>query len=152
MKVPALVLAILALVPLVAALGGGGNASASRDVSVTLADTSIEVDRAVIPAGRVKLDTRNAGSVDHELVIVRTDKPADKLPIGLEGVSYKLSGKLILGRPHSHSEHERGLTSGHIRPDGRRRDAITLTPGKYVLLCNLPGHYAAGQRASLTVR
>jgi uncharacterized cupredoxin-like copper-binding protein len=30
--------------------------------------------------------------------------------------------------------------------------ALRLRPGHYALVCNLPGHYLAGQRADFTVR
>ena len=29
---------------------------------------------------------------------------------------------------------------------------VTLAPGHYVVICNLPGHYASGMHADLTVR
>ena len=29
---------------------------------------------------------------------------------------------------------------------------LTLAPGRYELICNLPGHYAAGMFTELTVR
>ena len=33
-----------------------------------------------------------------------------------------------------------------------KNDRVTLKPGKYVLLCNISGHYKAGQRIAFTVK
>ena len=35
---------------------------------------------------------------------------------------------------------------------GRRPLKLKLAVGHYALICNLPGHYAAGQYADLTVK
>jgi len=37
-------------------------------------------------------------------------------------------------------------------PGKTRRLALGLKPGKYVLICNVPGHYQAGMRVGFTVR
>ncbi len=37
-------------------------------------------------------------------------------------------------------------------PGQTRTLTLHLAPGHYVLLCNLPAHYAAGQRVDFTVR
>lgn len=148
---------ILVLLLVIAAAGGllaagGSDAKAARALGVSLAEWTLEADRKTVPAGAVTITTRNAGRLEHELSIVRTDLPADKLPQGLEGVSYKLAGKLYLGKQHEHESLDRGtLVNGHIRPGGARRDVVRLDPGRYVLLCNIPGHYGSGQRTVLRV-
>ena len=39
-----------------------------------------------------------------------------------------------------------------VPPGQTRTLTLKLTPGHYVLLCNLPAHYKAGQHADFTVR
>lgn len=38
-----------------------------------------------------------------------------------------------------------------FKPGLTKRITLTLKPGKYVLLCNVPGHYKRGQAISLVV-
>jgi uncharacterized cupredoxin-like copper-binding protein len=42
--------------------------------------------------------------------------------------------------------------AGDIKPGQTKKVTLTLKPGKYVLLCNLAGHYKAGQYAAFTVK
>ena len=147
-------LALVLSVPLLA-LRSGGDAGAAGAVRVELGEYSVAAPATLAP-GRVTLETVNRGRLEHELLILRTDRPAGDLPMGLEGPALELAGELVLGEAHGHSSHEktrlRGGPPRHIRPGRTRRDTVTLAPGRYVLLCNLPGHYAAGQRAALVVR
>ncbi len=41
---------------------------------------------------------------------------------------------------------------GGVEPSQTKTLKLSLKAGHYALLCNLPGHYAAGQYADLTVR
>ena len=87
-------------------------------------------------AGRVTFVVRNDGTRAHELVVLRSDRPAGRLPIK--------GGKAV----------EAGRR-GEIPPipsGGSKRLTLTLRTGKYVLLCNLMGHYQAGQFSALRVR
>ena len=38
-----------------------------------------------------------------------------------------------------------------VEADKTKSEEFELTPGKYVMFCNLPGHYAAGMYGTLTV-
>ena len=40
---------------------------------------------------------------------------------------------------------------GELKPNESGGLDATLTPGTYILLCNVPGHYAAGMWTALTV-
>lgn len=149
----ALLLAVLATGPALYFLSGTGAKAAGDAVKVELGDFTVKAPQTV-PAGRVTFETKNTGKVEHELLIVRTDLAPDKIPLGLEGPSLKIAGKLVLGKQHTHeAQLKRGLRSGpaHIQPTQTRRDTVTLTPGTYVMLCNLSGHYEAGQATRLEV-
>ena len=39
----------------------------------------------------------------------------------------------------------------NLVPDGRSTLTVDLSPGTYLVICNLPGHYARGMSAVLTV-
>ena len=136
-----------------AVVPGGSDGRAPGVVGVTLAEGSLKPDVTSVRAGRVTFDTRNTGRVEHELLVVKTDLAPGDFPMGLEGPAVKLAGDVVLGIPHTHGSHEaKRAAARHVRPGTSRRETIVLEPGKYVLLCSLPGHYESGQRAALTVR
>jgi uncharacterized cupredoxin-like copper-binding protein len=136
-------------------LSFGGGADAGGAFKVTLDEWRISPETATLKAGKVTFVAENTGKVEHELLVLKTDLAADELPVGLEGPALTLPGmKLVLGKPHQHKsgfDFDGALRNRHINPGSDRRDVVTLTKGRYVLLCNLPGHYQAGQRATLVV-
>ena len=87
-------------------------------------------------AGKITFVVHNKGKLSHEFIVVKTNRPAGKLP--LKGAVAKLTGVKGKIKP--------------FKPGQTRKLALTLKAGKYVLLCNLPGHYKAGQYAAFTVR
>ena len=137
------------------ALRPGGSAADSGVLRVTLSEWKVTPERQTVKAGPLTIETENTGRVEHELLIVRTDRAPGDLPLGLQGPALTGAGqKLVLGRAHGHAS--AGAFGGlgrtkHIQPGRIRRDSVTLAPGRYVLLCNLPQHYESGQRVALTV-
>ena len=103
--------------------------------------------RVQIPAGTVSFRVANAGSLVHELVVLR-------LPAG-QGVGQRTIG--TDGRvDETGSAGEASRTCGAGAGDGIDPGTIgwttlDLVPGPYELLCNLSGHYAAGMYAVLYV-
>ena len=126
-------------------LGAGGSAAATQQLAVTLDEGVLAASASTVRSGALQIDTTNAGAADHEILIVRTELPADRLG------DPRFAGIYVLGQPHAHFEEAAGLKSRHIRPGGSRRDVVDLAPGNYVLFCGLPGHYESGQRAALRV-
>jgi uncharacterized cupredoxin-like copper-binding protein len=130
---------ILVVIPLLAACGGG--AAAQGQVDVTLGIFTIEMP-ASIKAGQVTFHVTNTDTSDtHSFVIIKTDLPAGKLP---------------LDSSNNVDETAAGLTKIDEIPEissGDTKDlTLTLEPGKYVAICNLPGHYEAGMYAAFTVQ
>ncbi|HEX3300630.1 MAG TPA: hypothetical protein VHW68_11025, partial [Actinomycetota bacterium] len=68
-----------------------GYPPASSVIKATLADTSptqmsITLSQSYAPAGTVSFLITNAGTMDHEMVVLKTDQPADSFKItGFEG-------------------------------------------------------------------
>lgn len=113
---------------------------------------SLRTDRATAPNGTVSFLVTNAGMIDHELVV---------LPLA-EGqvVGTRAIGPAVNGKPGKVDEAaslgEASKTDGQgagegIRPGASGWVSLTLAPGRYELLCNLPGHYGAGMYAELSV-
>lgn len=129
----AILLAALAAGPAEAA-AGGSKVSAAR-VSVKLVEFKLIPSVRRIAAGKVTFVVRNAGKIPHEFVVLRTATPASKLPV--KGVKAQEPGRIA-----KIAEFKAGVT---------KTLTLTLARGHYVLLCNLPGHYRAGQFADFTV-
>ncbi|MCW2950654.1 MAG: hypothetical protein JWN41_1667, partial [Thermoleophilia bacterium] len=89
------------------------------------------------PSGAVTFAVTNKGSMPHELVVLKTDTPAGKLPAG-EGGAAKEIGRV---------GHVPQMTPG----SATQYLTLDLKPGKYVLLCNVPGHYSLGQYVAFEV-
>lgn len=97
-------------------------------VTVRLSEWKVVPSAKRVPAGKVTFVARNVGNVPHNLVVLRTNRAPGKLP--LAGNRAKEVGRV-------------GKTPV-FRPGQTRRLAPTLKTGKYVLICNVPGHYKAG--------
>jgi uncharacterized cupredoxin-like copper-binding protein len=104
-------------------------------IGVSMKEFSINPTGTQAPTGRVTFNVRNNGAVPHEFVVLRTDKPAGSLLKGAEADEAGNVGEI-----------------GDIQPGAGKTLALKLKAGHYALICNLPGHYRAGQHADFTVK
>jgi uncharacterized cupredoxin-like copper-binding protein len=109
-------------------------------VDLLLEDFKVGLDAAVVPAGTVSFRILNQGPTSHELIVVRTDRAPDKLPLQRDGLTVDEEGPGV-----EFLDEAEGLDI-----DDRQTMVLRLTPGHYVLYCNLEGHYLGGMHASLT--
>ncbi len=108
---------------------------------------SLRADRATVPSGKVSFLATNFGSVTHELIVLPLDGA------GLAG-SRPLGGDSRVDESRSLGEASASCAAGEgdgILPGASGWVTLSLRPGRYELLCNLPGHYAAGMYSQLTV-
>ena len=93
-------------------------------------------------AGNYVFVDDNHGPSAHELVMWKTADRVDKLPL------------LVDHRVDEESKDlDKVLDSGSsLHPGETRLLTVSLDPGHYVLVCNLPGHFVAGMHVDLTVR
>jgi uncharacterized cupredoxin-like copper-binding protein len=103
-------------------------------VGVSLHEFKVDATATAAAAGKVTFSVRNTGKITHEFVILRTSKPADAL---MKGARADESGNV-------------GET-GDMAAGTSKKLTVNLKPGHYALVCNLPGHYAAGQHTDFTV-
>lgn len=131
-------IAILIVALIIAGACGGGRESEPSEqptLSVALSDFAVTADPGTVRAGRIVFAIRNRAAMTHELIVIRTDRAPDALPV--DGGRAKEDGKVG------------GITN--ISAGASRKLVLDLTPGKYVLICNVPGHYQLGMRVALTV-
>ena len=111
-------------------------AASSKNVKVTESEFKVSPSPKSISAGKVTFSVKNAGNVEHELVIIKTNTKASKLKVSGGRVSDKGSVAKI-----------EDIASGKTKSK-----TLTLKKGHYVLLCNIPGHYSGGMHADFTVK
>jgi hypothetical protein len=137
----ALVLAMLALaVPLAVARRQEPTPSGTP-VNVLLVDFKVRMDKAIVPAGAVSFRLVGQGPTTHEFIVVRTDRPPDKLLLQDDGLTVDEEAEGV----------ELVDEAGGLDIDDRQTLDLRLAPGHYVMYCNLEGHYLGGMYAALTV-
>jgi len=103
--------------------------------AATLREYTVTPRPSEVAAGRVSFKVHNAGAINHEFVVLRTNKKASELLKGNEADETGNVGEI-----------------GDIPPGQTKTLSLNLKAGHYALICNLTGHYKAGQHADLTVR
>jgi uncharacterized cupredoxin-like copper-binding protein len=108
-------------------------------VTATLTDTAIQVSSNTLPAGSINFHITNTSASElHEFVIIRTDLTADQLPLDADG---------NVAEDQLSSPGEKGDIAA-----GQGGDlTLTLPAGRYMFICNQPGHYKAGMHTQFTV-
>jgi uncharacterized cupredoxin-like copper-binding protein len=124
----------VASTPAAAAAAPVAPAALGHRVDASLKEFSINPSVRQAAAGRVTFSVRNAGTVPHELVVLKTSKSAGSL---LKGARADEAGNV-------------GET-GDLAPGKSKTVAVNLKPGHYALICNLPGHYRSGQHVDFSV-
>jgi hypothetical protein len=104
-------------------------------VAVQVDEYSVFPGTQGAPKGKVRFVVTNIGTMMHEFVVLKTNKPAGNL---LQGKEANESGAV-------------GEIDG-VPPGQARTLNLTLKRGHYALICNLPGHYKTGQFADFYVR
>ncbi|MEA2478846.1 MAG: hypothetical protein QOJ07_768 [Thermoleophilaceae bacterium] len=104
-------------------------------IGVSLKEYSVNPSAAQAPAGNVTFNVKNSGTITHEMVVLRTDKPAASL---LSGARADETGNVA--------------ETGDLPVGGSKTLSLKLKAGHYALICNLPGHYSAGQHIDFTVK
>ncbi len=111
---------------------GGGT-----QIATTLEDGVIIFDRAEVPAGTVTFVIENRGTMVHEVEVFAGATPGLRLPV-VAGVADTTGLTLI--------DEVEDIVAGTTTSL-----TVDLEPGTYLVICNLPGHYAMGMTIELVV-
>jgi uncharacterized cupredoxin-like copper-binding protein len=140
LTVGALLLAAIVAVAVAYALKG--SSGPAGDVQATTVNFKILMPTS-LTAGKHTIGLTNNGSVPHEVVMFKTDLPANALPL-------KAGGDVDEESPLLTSVADSGEP---LKPGGTESfKTDSLSPGHYVAVCNLPGHYGLGMKLNVTVR
>ncbi len=105
----------------------------SRAVTIRMSEFAFTPKDATARAGKVTITAPNDGKVEHELVVLRTNADPAKLPMKGDEVDESTSVGEI----------------ADVKPGATKKTTLRLKPGKYVMVCALPGHYEGGMYGTL---
>ncbi len=102
---------------------------------------AISLDSYSHTAGSITFDLTNAGTIAHEFLVVRSDLTSTALLANVDATTKRID-EALLDVIDEQPEYEPGIP-GTV--------TVTLTPGHYVVMCNIEGHYKAGMYADFDV-
>ena len=125
------------------ACGGSKSSSSSSPpgtINVTEQEYSIKLSSTSLKAGPVHFSVKNQGGMVHEFMVFKTTLAPNALP--------QKNGVVD----------EQGAGVEKISPEVDNINAgqtktldVQLTPGSYVAICNIAGHYQLGMHTAFTV-
>lgn len=131
---------VAALILVLCAFVGLSSGSAARiptpthALHVDLTEWAVVPSAGLVSPGPLRLTVQNYGRLRHELEIIPTRKWGQTLVIRNGRAVGAAAARPIV-----------------VAPGQTRSARVSLAPGSYVLLDNLPGHYAAGSAVSILV-
>jgi uncharacterized cupredoxin-like copper-binding protein len=160
----------VAVVSVPVAACGGDDDSSTRDadkgtvVNIALGESGLRYfvrpDQTRVQPGTVTFAVTNVGELTHEFIVYSNpvDVATGDLPINAEADEANLVEENIIGAapyatpPIVPSDKKLG-DADHRIPGGGWGAELTLdlAAGKYILLCNQPGHYGNKQYSAFTV-
>jgi uncharacterized cupredoxin-like copper-binding protein len=119
---------------------GGPIGIPAAGTAIYVSEWSVGLPTSML-AGQANFSITNIGTIQHELLVFRSDLPASALPVDNKG-------NIIEDGP--------GITlvsrGDKIDPGKTQARVVDLTqPGTYLFVCNIPGHFKAGMFRTVTV-
>ena len=110
-------------------------------INGTEKEWEIALDSDLHEAGTVAFNLTNEGTIAHEFLVVRSEKSATELLADVDPATNRIDEEL-LDVIDEQPEYEPGVPGAVT---------VSLTPGHYVVMCNIEGHYKAGMYADLEI-
>jgi uncharacterized cupredoxin-like copper-binding protein len=107
--------------------------------TITLSEWKVTV-ASTMKAGTATFAIANAGTIQHELLVFKSDLAPSAYPVDKSGDIIEDGAGVTL------------LSDGeNIDAGGSQARTVDLTPGTYLFVCNIPGHFKAGMFQVVTV-
>ena len=129
----------VAMLVLSACAQAGSTRSGPARVTVTMSEWSVKLSQPSVLAGQVTFVLKNDGKITHELAILQTDLPYNKIPVRANDAKKVQEPGMV------------GEIEG-VGPGITKEATFDLKPGNYVLICNEEEHYMAGMYLAFTVK
>jgi uncharacterized cupredoxin-like copper-binding protein len=115
--------------------------AASAGLTIKMGDFFFDPNEATASSGTVEITAPNVGQTEHELVLFASDADPASLPVKggeVDEAAFEKTGAVNAGEIEE------------VLPGESKSGSFDLNPGRYVMICNLPGHYSQGMYGSLT--
>jgi copper binding plastocyanin/azurin family protein len=113
--------------------------SPASGATVSLTEWKVTVG-GTIRSGKTDLTIANTGVAPHELLVFKSDRAPSAYPTDAAGdIKEEGAGVALVS------------DGDNIDPGGSQTRAIDLAPGKYLFVCNIPGHFKQGMFTVVTV-
>jgi hypothetical protein len=114
-------------------------ASPASGQTVSLTEWKVTVG-GTIKSGKTDLTITNTGVAPHELLVFKSDLDPPAYPTDPAGdIKEKGAGVSLVS------------DGDNVDPAGSQTRSIDLAPGKYLFVCNIPGHFKQGMFTVVTV-
>jgi uncharacterized cupredoxin-like copper-binding protein len=114
-------------------------AASAATEAVSLSEWKVAA-ASTFKAGTATFTISNAGTVPHEFLIFKSNLKASAYPTDASGDIEEDGAGVTL------------LSDGeNIAVGGNQSRTVALTPGKYLFVCNIPGHFKQGMFTAVTV-
>ena len=126
--------------------GGGGGGGAASAVTIKMGDFFFDPKTVTIKApkgGAVTISAPNKGKVEHELVLFKTDANPASLPTAADGG---------VDEEKLDKQAQEAGEIADVEPGDSKSGKFEMSPGRYVMFCNVPGHYAQGMYGTVVVK
>jgi uncharacterized cupredoxin-like copper-binding protein len=120
--------------------GGGPGMMGPGMMGRMMGMMAVQADRDTVKAGPVHFDVTNwSQGIVHEMLVAAVDAPYAPLPYDYAQAVVVEDQVRVLGEVEE------------LQPKASGVLDVTLAPGDYLLICNVPGHYASGMATMLAV-
>lgn len=115
--------------------------AAATNVNVILTEFKVASAETTIPAGQVTLHITNNGAIQHELLVFKSNLAPSQYPMADGGIA------------EDDPSIAKVSDGDNIDPGATQTRTVDLsTPGTYLFVCNIPGHFMAGMWQQITVQ
>ncbi|PKN81300.1 MAG: hypothetical protein CVU47_07320 [Chloroflexi bacterium HGW-Chloroflexi-9] len=114
-------------------------AAAGTTVQVEITEYVVKPSVLSVPHGSVTFVAKNAGTLEHELVIVRSDADLGALTLVADGSKVDENAIDAVGE----------IAELDVGAEGS--ETFELAAGRYLLICNVEAHYTSGMVVAFTV-
>ena len=116
--------------------------AAATKIDATLKEMEIQLSSTTAPAGSVEFVIKNSGKVPHEFVVLKNELPDKQLPLKGDKLDEDAKGLKSVGE----------VDEDKLKSGATQTLKVNLTPGRYLIVCNVGKHFMKGMKTEFTVK
>ena len=111
-------------------------------IDASLKEMAIDLSSTTAPAGAVEFVIKNNGKMPHEFVVLKNDLNGKQLPLKGDKLDEDAKGLKKVGE----------VEEDELKSGATETLKVNLTPGRYLIVCNIGDHFKEGMKTELTVQ